>query len=424
MNKSMFSTVFDTVSEALSAPLYALSKKRNSELSPEDLLAVRQYRKAMMQKTRERFEKEHGYSYFIRAKAREMGMTPEEYIKSVKNRIRRGKRSRAPDMTATGRRRRARNEQFAIRRETMSEEERAASDRSYKVFRTMKYAWRKKHGISGKFTDADFLNAMKASYESKFGVELTMEQWREELSKSPRAKAIVWGIDREFPPEASKDDILAKKMSEISDRGATAFGTAMAERGTRQFELDKNPEAKEEARALRREILRARRNLPPSAVAELRRAEQRARYAALSNSEKELIRAKAQARYYDAKQAAERGNAEPQPENALENYIMDNLDSLLVECNIRPSRRNLILEAVGEMSEEDRRSEIEQDMERLSGEEYDEERECGLCGRVFSFNRFRPETGSLHVKYGALCPDCTVKAMEMDLEGSGDSGIR
>lgn len=420
MERSRFSEACEAILEALSAPVSTLNLRRVSELTPEELLAVRQYRRTIMKRANDRFRETHGYSRHDAAVARSKGMTPEEYVAS--------RAKPKPAVPSEVSRRRARNSQFAMLRSAMSPEERGESDRMYKTFRTMKCKWKKDNGIDGKFTDAEFLAALKAKYEKRFGVELSMERWREELSKSPRAKAIVWAIDREFPSEESKrramEQKTAQKMAQISDRGTTAFGTAMTERGARQLELDRNPEAKAEARALRRDVLRARRNLPPEMVSELRRAEQRARYAALSNSEKELIRAKAQARYYDAKQAAERNNAEPQPEEALENYIMDNLDSLLVECNMRPSRRNWILEAVGEMSEEDRRSEIERDMERLSGEEYDEERECGLCGRVFSFNRFRPETGSLHAKYGALCPDCTVKAMEMDLEESGDSPIR
>lgn len=416
MERSRFSEACEAILEALSAPVSALNLRRVSELTPEELLAVRQYRRTIMKRANDRFRETHGYSRYEAAVARSKGMTPEEYVAS--------RAKPKPAVPSAVSRRRARNSQFAMLRSAMSPEERDESDRMYRTFRTIKWRWRKDNGIDGKFTDAEFLMALKAKYEKKFGVELSMEQWREELSGSPRAKAIVWAIDREFPSEESKRRAMEQKMARISDRGATAFGTAMTERGTRQLELDRNPEARAEARALRRDVLRARRSLPPEMASELRRAEQRARYAALSNSEKELIRAKAQARYYDAKQAAERNNAEPQPEEALENYIMDNLDSLLVECNIRTSRRNWILEAVGEMSEEDRRSEIERDMERLSGEEYDEERECGLCGRVFSFNRFRPETGSLHVKYGALCPDCTVRAMEMDLEDSGDSRIR
>lgn len=57
----------------------------------------------------------------------------------------------------------------------------------------------------------------------------------------------------------------------------------------------------------------------------------------------------------------------------------------------------------------------QRDMDDLSSEENDEERECGRCQRVFMFNPHRRDGGIEHPVWGSLCPEC---AIEVEAEES------
>ena len=370
-------TDFDWLEEGAAS----LRFRHNDELSPSELELARQQRRLIHQRQAEKFLQTHGYTMSEYYSAKRLGMTPEEYVERKRD----AKKARTMAKTAE----RKRKELKCFRRS-------ACRDCSSKArsFAAEKWLYKKQHGIVGKFDNLDFVNAVRKDLSEKMGRRFSMGEFEDRLRADSPIKWFLRSLKtRGGRPRLSKEG----KMREISNRGATAFGTAMTERGVRQMTAESDPEY-EQARAQRLEMLRMRRTLPPEKQEELKRLERRQRLNSLSHSEKELIRAKAQARYWEKKYG------EPVPEN----YILDNLDELLVECNI-VLPPDIVLEALDEM--DDLWGDYGRDMETLASEDNDEERECERCKRIFKYNPYRNGGGVYDARWGVLCPDCEYEVM-------------